>query len=116
MRRQIAGICNLHGYYKGEICQECAKETINEAFYTSRDKLWEFSEKDTTGKMLHFTSKRQWYRHLKSMNMHDDMPKDIKEKPFVPTPREEIKKALVERFKETGAWNKLLKKEKRRWL
>lgn len=72
MRRVIAGICDKHGYYQGQECFECIEED-SEVFYASKDKLWEFTDYHTTGKPVEIRSKRQWYQHLKQLNMHDDV-------------------------------------------
>ena len=72
MRRVISGICNSHGYYQGEDCPNCVPDNLNDYFYTSKDKLWEFTSVHVTGRPTEIRTKRQWRKFLKENNKHDD--------------------------------------------
>lgn len=73
-RKTIAGICQSHGFYTGEYCVECELNPKNEVFYTSKDKLWEFTALDGT-KQVPIGTKGQWKRFMKQRGLNDDVPK-----------------------------------------
>ncbi len=68
---RIAVICNEHGFQRGSECGVCTGEKPNQAFYTSKDKLWEF---ETTHYKpgTEIRTKGQWKALLKKNNAHDD--------------------------------------------
>lgn len=41
--------------------------------HTHQDKLYDFTDINTTGKPIKFSSKGQWQKHLKKLGMHDDV-------------------------------------------
>ena len=77
-------------------------------FHTHKDKLYEFTDVNTTGKPIQFSSKGQWQRHLKRLGLHDDVKQHRsaeeiknsfeKRNKFHPVPREELKKAILESY------------------
>lgn len=79
---------------------------------------YDFVDINTTGKPVRIHSKRQWKQHLKKLNLTDDFQQSSKGKTyksltdtFEPTPREEIKKTIRDRFKETGVYDKLIRRK-----
>lgn len=79
--------------------------------YISKDKLWEFTDVNTTGKPVQINSKGQWQRHLKKLGLNDDVKQGrskeetynsfMDKSRFKPVPREELKKTILNAYQET---------------
>ena len=94
--------CKVCGWWE-KVCK-CQEEQFD--IYTTKDKLYEFVDINTTGKPLEFRTKGQWNKHLKKLGMHDDckqsargrdeIMRSVEERGrFKPTPREEMKKEIL---------------------
>jgi hypothetical protein len=79
-------------------------------FFTSKDKMWEFTDENTTGRPVEIRSKGQWKRHIKSLGLNDDVKQsrsgsEIRESfteksKFQPTGKKEIAKTVHEIMRE----------------
>jgi putative FmdB family regulatory protein len=77
------------------ICGGKATQHLS-CFQTAKDKLFDFVDVHTTGKPIHFSSKRQWESHLKQHGKYQLTKEDIKR---LKEPRKEKKsdyKSVVE--------------------
>lgn len=67
-------------------CEKCYAPCYKLISYNvnkSEDKLWEFTDINSTGKPIEIRSKGQWQKHLKRHGLHDDIPqRPITEKDF----------------------------------
>ena len=101
MRRVISGICNKHGFHEGSYCSKCDIMGVGEVFYASKDKLYDFVDVHSTGKPIHFTSKRMWESHLKTLGKRQLSKEDLK---TIGTPKEppksDYRNVVVEAWKE----------------
>jgi putative FmdB family regulatory protein len=77
--------------------------------------MYNFVDRDTTGKPIAFHSKRQWRQHLKSRGLTDDIPQSVPKRENLKlmrsekskeTKREEYKKAVATALKEKGILQK----------
>ena len=120
LRKTVAGICNTHGFYTGEFCVECELNPKEDVFYTSKDKLWEFTVRDGE-KEIPIATKGQWKRYMKERGLNDDTPKyrgldgvmQAQEKfknSYKPVDRRFIKNEILKELHEKGLTNKLLKR------
>lgn len=96
--------CLSCGYWK-PLCK-CGE---NKHFYTSRDKLWEFNTR-FLNKEVEIRSKGQWKKYMKQHGLHDDVSKkpNFSKPAFKPTPRQEIKKLMLEKLQKDGTYHKLV--------
>ena len=78
---------------------------------------YDFVDINSTGKPIHFHSKRQWKDHLKRHNLTDNFQQSSKGKTYKsiqdkykPLSHKEIKETMIERFKDTGTYDKLARR------
>jgi len=80
------------------------------SFLTTKDRLYNFVDVNTTGKPIQFTSKRQWQKHLKKLGLNDDVKQSrsssevknsfAEKSKFRPVPREELKREILKSYDE----------------
>lgn len=105
------------------LCQECFDKRPSKIksfldgseFHTSKDLLWDFVDTNTTGKPIHFTSKRAWKSHLKKLGMHDDVKicksvENIPQQKFKKTDAKWIAHEMLSEAKRQGLYHKILKR------
>lgn len=112
-RRQVAAICNRHGFYLGEYCQECEETQANCVFNTTKDKLYEF-DYAFGAKTYEIRSKGQWNRFMKEHGLHDDIKQTTRQPSEYMKPvdnrkehREDLKKTMIGIAREKGLMPKL---------
>jgi putative FmdB family regulatory protein len=88
-----------------EVTCECGGNAVQLicCINTPKDKLYDFVDVHTTGKPIHFTSKKQWESHLKERGQYQLTQGDIKRLKEPPKDKKTNYKALAETaWKERG--------------
>ena len=63
----LAGVCNKHGFWKGEKCEECDKDRTKETLHISIFKPMLYEDIDV--QPIYITSKRQLKEECKKRNL-----------------------------------------------
>ena len=108
----VGGICHRHGYWKGQTCGKCAKESQpNKAFYTTPDRLYYFTDNQTFKKVKEIHGKDHWKRELKKAGLTDDFKQGrrFKSPDEVKHPKKEFDKkgwteTMAQALKEKHKW------------
>ena len=67
---KVAGVCETHGFYKGQVCNICFRGT--ERWDHTGDKMWDFTtEHLEPGTRI--TSRNHWKSLLRRTNRNDDL-------------------------------------------
>lgn len=115
----------IYKYNGDALCKDCFSLKPNKgisletSFLTTRDKLFEFTDYNTTGKPVEIRTKGQWKKHLKKLGMHDDCDKvtrleDIKPEKQEKMSREERNNLIGSDLKQSGFLDKLARDRRNR--
>ena len=107
-------VITIRRYNREILCGKCFEEippinSFGGNFYTSKDKLWEFTSIHVTGQPVEIRGKSQWRRFLKEHNKHDDTSKkdmEVVQRNHERNLRETSKRNIHEAVEDAYRWAK----------